>query len=64
MGSGYPKRRSIKVYFIEEDVRGAITAHTCDRLTTFPRGVFNDSEESCTKAALLAVIEMTSFNTV
>ena len=65
-GSSYPHPNSIRVDFVEEDVYGTITAHTCDRVITFPKGVFTESEESSIlfKSSFLAVIGVDTFNTV
>ena len=62
-GSIYPHPR---VDLIEGDTVGAISAHTCDKLITFPRGVFTELEDSYTLfcGCLIAIIGMNTFNMV
>ena len=45
------KKKSIKFAFNEDDY-GVITAHTCGTLITFPRRVFQASEDSYAKFAM------------
>ena len=66
-GSIFPHPNTIRVEFSDLDVHGAIAAHTCDKLLVFPKGVFEDTDQSFLtfKSALMAVVgsDMT-FNTV
>ena len=52
-GAEFPQRKVIQLEF-EEDMCGAISAHTCSNVITFPVGVFDCYEKF--KESLHAVI--------
>ena len=60
-GSGESGRSlsiSVCVEFTEADPYGTISAHTCDQVLTFPKGVLNSEESYSTfKEALMTVID-------
>ena len=64
-GASYPSNKSVRVDFLDEDGHGAITAHTCSKVISFPRGVFGDDAFEFFKSALESVITSRfHFNTV
>ena len=67
-GSIYPdaRKKSIMVQFSDEDPYGAIVAHTCAKQIVLPLNIFTNTEQSYQLfvAALIAVIENTTFNIV
>ena len=60
-GAEFPQRKSIQLEFLEEHY-GAISAHTCSNIITFPIGAFNSYD--IFKESLQAVISgVPTFNT-
>ena len=62
-GSTYPHPNSIRVDFLGDNY-GAISAHTCDKLIMFPRGVFTNESYQLFYDSLMAVIGVDTFNMV
>ena len=66
-GCQVPKRKSIKVGFVD-DMYGAIVAHTCCNTMTLPRNVWREEEQYPAFAKAMSIIfepeEQLSFNTV
>ena len=63
-GSKHPHPNLIRVDFIDCDTFGAISAHTCDWLIMFPRGMFNEESYEMFRVSLMAAIGTDTFNMV